>query len=416
MILTVMLILPLKAFASQTAVVGTIDPAWTSAALSIISVEKVDGKRSANNLVNSILNTDFILVAYGDYFYRIERMDFNSITKYDVKNPETMIYQYSCQGEDIAAANPHDLIFLSEQKAYLLRYGSTKAWIVNPSATTQAEFKTGEIDFSAYADNDGVPEMHKGTIVDGKLFVNIQRIDFSGGWGNYVYNTSYIAVIDTDTDTEIDTGKGEGGMKGIPSTIKNTGEIQYLPENNMIYIQGSGTDGDLAGGIVSLNPDTYEVTKLVDDDTAGDGTALYGGRIFGMAIVSAAKSYFVSYHAWGDCTVYEFNPSTGSVTGEVTGLQNLDISGMSNGIYADENDMLWVNSGTAGGLDEPSIIIYDPSSNTIDEVIETQFNPGDIVFCGTISTATEEDDDDGSNSDRLCFIQTAGFSFFKTLF
>jgi hypothetical protein len=402
----------MPAAAGQTAVVGTIDPSWTSSALSLISVEKSDGKRSANHLLNPILNTDFMVVAHGEHFYRMERMDYNSVSKYHVSSPGTLIYQYSCQGDDTAPVNPHDLIFLSEEKAYLLRYGSAKAWIVNPSAKTQAEFKIGEIDFSAYADSDGVPEMNRGLIVNGKLYVTLQRIDFSGGWGNYVYHPSYIAVVDTNTDTEIDTGKGSDGMKGLPAMIKNSGEIQYLAENNRIYVQGSGAEGDLAGGIVSFSPETLEVVEGVDDDIDGDGTALYGGRIFGMAVLSQEKGFFVSYEAWGDCTVYEFNPATGAVKSAVPGLENLDIAGMANGIYIDGAGLLWVNSGTAGGAAEPSIIIYDPSKNAVDETIKTGFNPGDIVFCTTEDQVVENGETGGDASDGLCFIKAALGSLF----
>ena len=392
------------AWAAQTAVVATVDSAWTAGALSVISVDKTEGARSVSNKVNPIGNTDVAVAAFGDSFYRMERMDYNNVTKFAVNDPKTIIYQYSCQGEDSAPANPHDLVFLSEEKAYLLRYGSTKAWIVNPSATTREAFKIGEIDFGSYADADGIPEMNTGVIVDGKLYVNLQRIDFSGGWGNYVYHTSYVAVIDTDTDTEIDTGKGTGAMKGIPVGITNSGTTTYLPENGLIYIQGSGSTDDLKGGVVSLDPATFTVSQIVDDDTQGDGNALYGGRIFGMAIVSRTTGFFVAYHAWGDCSVYEFNPETGAVTGTVADLEHLDIAGMANGIYVDENQMLWVNSGTAGGADEPEIIIYDPSTDTIDERIQTVFSPGATVFCGTASDYEKENDDGGS--DGLCFIET----------
>ena len=406
----VMFIIPFTlagvALAAQTAVVATVDSAWTAGTLSIIDVDKSEGSRTVSNQVNPILNTDVAVAAYGDYFYRMERMDYNNVTKFDVKDPKTIIYQYSCQGDDSAPANPHDLVFLSDEKAYLLRYGSTKAWIVNPSATTRETFKIGEIDFSSYADGDNIPEMNTGVIVDGKLYVTLQRIDFSGGWGNYIYHTSYVAVIDTDTDTEIDTGKGTDNMKGIPVGITNSGTIDYLEENGLIYIQGSGATDDLKGGIVSLDPTTFTVSQLVDDDTQGDGNALYGGRIFGMAIVSKTTGFFVAYHSWGDCSVYAFSPETGLVTGTVASLEHLDIAGMANGIYVDENDMLWVNSGTAGGADEPEIIIYDPATNTIDERIQTVFSPGATVFCGTASDY--EKDDDGGGSDGLCFIETVG--------
>ena len=70
-----------------------------------------------------------------------------------------------------------------------------------------------------------------------------------------------MAVFDVATDTEIDTGKGEGSMKGIPLPIRNPLSIQYVAENNRIYIQGMGSYPDTCdpkyeytGGIVSIDP------------------------------------------------------------------------------------------------------------------------------------------------------------------
>ena len=48
-------------------------------------------------------------------------------------------------------------------------------------------------------------------------------------------------MFDVATDTEIVTGKGEGSMKGIPLPIKDPLSIQYVPQNNRIYVQGVGS-------------------------------------------------------------------------------------------------------------------------------------------------------------------------------
>ena len=134
------------------------------------------------------------MVAYGKYFYRIERYQADNVTKFDVAAPGTVIWQYSTldDGETVSS-NPYDLVFASETKAYLLRWGRSTAWIVNPSATTQADFKIGELDLSAYADYaDGVPGMAAGLILDGKLFIIMQNIDQSG---DYTPGTPYVAVL-----------------------------------------------------------------------------------------------------------------------------------------------------------------------------------------------------------------------------
>jgi hypothetical protein len=227
---------------------------------------------------------------------------------------------------------------VNSTKAYLIRYGSTKAWIVNPSATSEAGFKIGELDLSAYADADGVPEMCCGVIANDKLFIVMQRlVDWCPT------ETPYVAVFDIATDTEINTGMGSGAMLGVPLNIKNPGSVQYLPENNLVYVQGVGTYPggscdpvyEYTGGIESLNPYTYATAVVLDDGTQ----ELHPyGAISGMLIASPSKGYFVGYDGWGDNTVYAFNPTTGVVSGAVTGLQNINISGMNSGTYLDKNE------------------------------------------------------------------------------
>jgi hypothetical protein len=267
---------------------------------------------------------------------------------------------------------------MSPTKAYLMRYGAAQAWIVNPSATAEEDFKIGELDLSAYDDGDGYPEMHTGVIVNGKLFIALQRLDRNNGW---VPTTSYIAVFDTETDTEIDTGQGQGSLQGIELPAKNPGGIQYLEENNTIYVQGSGDFGatwtgrpaEYSGGIISVNPDTYETTLVVDDGNENDHPY---GNISGLTVADSTKGYFVGYAGWGDNTLYVFNPTTGQVSGAANDyLKNKNIADMETGVYLDMNDMLWVCNST-----DAEVVILDTTDDSIDEKISTNLNPQRVVF------------------------------------
>lgn len=382
---------------TQTAVVATAAADYSSVAHSVISVDPIGGPRTAqNDLLPTI--SDITVAAYESYFYRMERFGANNVAKLQIDAPDTVIWQYSTEGADVES-NPHDLVFASSEKAYLLRYGSTKAWIVNPSATTEAEFKIGELPLSSYADQDGLPEMHSGVIVGGKLFITLQRLEW---WSPTV--TAYIAVFDITTDEEIETGKGEDGRKGIPLDIKNPGAIQYLAENDTIYVQGVGSyfPVEYTGGIVSVDPDTYDTALVLDDGT--DANHPYG-QISGMAIVSATKGYFVGYDGWGDNTLYSFNPTTGNVGNAVDGLVGKGIAGMESGVYADKNGMLWVCNQTDARID-----ILNTTDDAIDESVSTNLNPLRVVFC---DEGSPDDGDSGgggdSGGDSGCFIATAAY-------
>lgn len=350
--------------------------------------------------------SDMTVVSRGKYFYRMERSGANNITKFDINDPKTPLWQYSTEGSE-TGSNPHDLVFATDSTAFLLRYGSSRAWIVNPAASKQENFKTGEIDLSAYADMDGKPEMNSGVIVGNKLFVTLQRIDFTGGWGNFVYNQAYIAVINLNTGTEIDTKTGGDGVKGIALPMENPGVIQYLPETGMIYVQCFGQyNKKYTGGITIIDPETYEAAVLVDDGTQSDHPF---GAVTGMVIVSPYKGYFVGYNSWGNNNLYKFNPASFiSAPVPVSGFEGKNISGLEPSSL-DKKGMVWVSTSDLDtatyNLGNPSIKIINSATDSIDQTISTKLVAQKFVFCdgvpGGSSSGSESEDSGGG-----CFISS----------
>jgi hypothetical protein len=375
----------------QTAVIATVSPDWTSGSYSIASVDPVGGPRTVQNKLGNT-KSDLTVTAYGKYFYIFERFGANNITKYSIEEPDKPIWQFSTEGDE-TNSNPYDLIFVNEKKAYLLRYGSDKAWIVNPSATTEASFKIGELDLSAYNDADVAPNMSSGAIVDNKLFITLQRSDLTV-WP-VTHDDPYVVVFDVSTDAEIDTQNCDCDQMGILiSDIKNPTSIQYVADNDRIYVQGVGdwdcaTDQD-SGGIVQINLNTYQTSLVISDD------AEYG-VVSGMAIISPDKGYFVGYAGWGDNTLYSFDPSCGCSIKPVAGFKNISISGMDTGAYPDKNDRMWICNQTNVRVD-----IINTSTDKVDERISTELNPIKVVF------AEGEPDiwDDGGGGGSGCFISS----------
>jgi len=368
---------PASAATTQTGVVATVAADFSSSALSVITVDPKEGPRAVLNNQLASATSDIRVKAFGEYYYRLGGYQADNVTKVAVGSPNAPIWQYSAHDpEETVSSNPCDLVFVNSQKAYLLRYGAARAWIVNPSTTTEAGFKTGELDLSAYADADGVPEMAGGVIADGKLFIILQRLDNAF----CPSNTAYVAVFDVATDAEIDTGLGQGDMKGIPLPVKDPLSIQYLPENNRVYVQGVGSfpgfcdpTYDYTGGIVSIHPRTYATVVVLDDGDAG--THPYGS-ISGMLIASPTRGYFVGYAGWGDNTLYRFNPTTGAVAGALQGFRNIGIAGMESGTYLDKNNMMWVCNQTRAAVD-----IVDTENDALNQSLNTNLNPQSVAFC-----------------------------------
>ena len=396
--ITALVVFPSLAFSDtvQTAIVATVASDYSAGAHSVIDVDPVGGPRTTqNNLLATV--SDIMVAAHENYFYRIERYMGDNVTKFDIAAPDTVVYQYSVlDSGDSESANVHAMVFASSEKAYLLRYGKSVAWIVNPSATTETEFKIGELDLSSYADDDGIPEMESGIIVDGILYITLQRLDRNNSWAQT--NTAYVALIDTATDTEIDTGvSNSDGVKGIALQVRNPSALAYLEGNDTIYVQGAGNmytyPAEYTGGIETIDPSSYATSLIVDDSETT-------GNISGMALVSVDKGYLISYAGWGNNTLFEFSPTTGTIADSPANenLVGKSIAGMQSGAYVDQNEMLWVCNQT-----DATVTILDTTDNSIDEAISTSLNPSMIAFTTEGSAGSGSGSDDGGGG---CFIQT----------
>ena len=350
----------------EKAIVATTAADYSSGAHAVISEDDEGDRIAFNDLLPT--DSDLTVAAYGRHFYRIERaFAGNNITKFSTSNPQTPIWQYSTNDPAGAvASDPHDMVFVSETKAYVLRYGSSKMWIVDPSATTEADFKIGEIDLSAYADADGIPEMDSGVFVDDKLYITMQRLD------NYaVTETAYVAIFDVNTDEEIDANIDGDSLKGIPLQIRNTTNIVYQPESEVIYVQGSGSffPEEFTSGIEKIDIATLSPTVILDD---GDAASHPYGLITELAVVSDTILYFVGYAGYTDNTLYRMNLSTDEIT--ATAVPSL-INGKISNITANSGGLLWVSDSA-----NATVRIIDPATDTEIDALSTNLNPEKIVF------------------------------------
>src|SRR3546814_20294752 len=83
--------------------------------------------------------------------------------------------------------------------------------------------------------------MSAGLIKDGKLYVALQRLQ------NFAATQSgYIAVIDTATNTEIDTGKGSNGLKGHELPVNDPVRLALVPNSaHLLVVAGGVFDNSL---------------------------------------------------------------------------------------------------------------------------------------------------------------------------
>ena len=352
------------------AVVATIDPGFVSGAHSLVGNSSI-GLSSLNALSPS--GSDVVVKSFGENYYIIDRSA-ESITKFSFVKPGEVIWQFTTKDSATdTGSNPHTIVFVNEQKAYILRYGKTTAWIVNPSAAQEADFKTGELDFADYAavDGDGIPEMDNGIIVNNKLFVSLQMLNtFSPT------DTAYVAVFDVTNDQEIDTATSGNTLKGIPLEVRNPfSDIAYSSETGLIYIQAVGDFfTEYSGGIESLDPTDYSTALLLDD---GDVNSHPYGRISAFAIHSDSIAYFVGLDGYDSefnsiNNLYKINPETGATElSAIAAMQGIEITA----IAMDSLGRLWVSDASNATLH-----IIDAHTDEVIDAVATVLDPGTVAF------------------------------------
>jgi len=314
--------------------------------------------------------TDYDISAYGKHFYHIGRYQIDTVAKYSINNPTQHIWKYSTSDNvNDPTNNPLSLVFVNEEKAYLIRYDSDKLWIVNPSAETQGDFKIGEIDLRHYNDDGNVPRMEGGLIVNGKLYLMLQRLD---AFYSAVADNSYIAVYDIETDTEVDTrpAGSTATLKGIQLKTSNPFKLKYHKDIGLL-VQSFGSYGsDEIGGIEKINLNDYSTSIVLSQ--ADDGY-----QFDDLAIINANKAYFSQYNGWEDNDLCSFDPSASDVSASIVcniaSIQNQPISNLT----VDYKSRLWVS---ISDQSNPHITLIDPANDTVTHTISTNYNPGTVLI------------------------------------
>lgn len=116
------------------------------------------------------------------------------------------------------------------------------------------------VDFSAYADADGNPDL--GTLLadDGRLYVQIRRHNADEPWGQAA--PAYIGVVDTATETIVDADPVTPGVQAIALEGQAPKHrMQLVPERNRLAVSASGTFFD-RGGIELIDISTLQSLGL----------------------------------------------------------------------------------------------------------------------------------------------------------
>lgn len=358
---------------SHVAVVATRAADYSSGAHALVSID--------DNSVQQNLDptgSDIAIRADGDVFYRIGRYGTDTVTRYASANPDTPIYTYSTQDpDDVASSNPYDIISVEDNKAYLLRYGAGKMWIVNPSAATEGDFKTGEIDLTGF-DADGVPEMAAATEAAGLLFVVLQRLSFFDAVA-----PSLLVAIDISTDEIVDLDPNSASLAlELPAYNASAIQVRENGAELIILADGGGSfSADYSqynprydGGIVQVSLADFSTALLLDDGT--EANAPYG-QFMGLAELQNGQLWLLAGdpNFGGTQSLFAVDEATQSASnaGLPADTQNQQVTTMT----SNDNE-LWM--GVAGN--SPQILRFNPATPSI-TTIPLELVPLAIDFAET---------------------------------
>jgi hypothetical protein len=301
---------------------------------------------------------DAVARAHGGLVYVINRLFRDNVQVLDPR----LGFKTRLQCSTGNGTNPHDIAFAAEDKAYVSRFETPKLLIVNPQAAADChDFVRGTIDLSAVADADGNPDMDQMAIVDGRLYVALDRLNIRTILRTPAENGA-LAVVDTATDALLGaielTGKNPfAATKGL--TVRD----------GALYVNEPGYFGVLDGGIERVDLATQQAEGFVITEQE------LGGDITDFVLISDHLAYAIVGPPGVTNTLVAFDPTTREITHTLLTTATATLFD----IELDDRGQLWVADRAARN---PGVRIYRAADGTA--LTTTPFDlvlpPFEIVF------------------------------------
>ncbi|MDE3001111.1 MAG: hypothetical protein OXU79_18700 [Gemmatimonadota bacterium] len=351
------LFLATDALANQ-AVITTTD--YSSGALS-----SLDLGTNTPAIDHLTIHSDAAVRVYRDRVYVLNRLGQDNVIVLDRGDLATPLTQYSTGN----GSNPHDIAFVSEEKAYISRYERTQLLIVNPVTGDSL----GSVDLSTFADADGLPETSQLALYGGHLFAVCHRLDRENGWVPTEFST--IAVIDVKTDQLVDADPAAEGTQGIEMTSKNPAGAAR--RGSKWIVNAVNTYSDLTdGGIEVIDLTTLRSEGVVLDEAA------VGGNLSSLVMTSDSDGYAVVTDENFVNTVKRLDLAMLSVSPGLSGLSGGFVPGL--GVFGQRLYVL--DQGSFGDPASAGIKVYDVSTDAlVAGPISTGLPPSSIAFVGSVA-------------------------------
>jgi hypothetical protein len=224
---------------------------FESGAFSIVDMESRDAARNVG-----LTHSDATARVRGRRVYVVNRLGQDNVTALEVDGGFRVAWQRSTE----PGSNPQDIVFASDEKAYVTRLELPTVLVIDPRDGSPL----GEVDCSAVADADGVPEMSGGAVDDTHVLLAAGRLDRDNSY--LPTANGALVVVEAATDA-------------VESVVELTGQNPYgdmiTPSPGTVLVAEVGRFGVLDGGIerVQLDPDIATGFLVTEETLGGDVSA-----------------------------------------------------------------------------------------------------------------------------------------------
>jgi hypothetical protein len=196
------------------------------------SLVDLDAGEVARNV--GLTHSDAVARVVGSRVYVVNRLGQDNVTALDAADGFRVLWQRSTG----PGSNPQDCVPVSDAKAYVTRLELPSVLILDPRDGTPL----GELDASALADADGVPELSAGIVAGDRVVLAAGRLDRNDGYRPAARGR--LAVVDPALDV-------------VERTIELTGEnpwgeLAFGPDGRLLVAE-PGTFGVLDGGLEAVD-------------------------------------------------------------------------------------------------------------------------------------------------------------------
>lgn len=203
----------------------------------------------------------------GERIYAVSQVD-DTIT---VIVPDTWSIERTYALED--DSQPLDIAVVSAEAAYVTRRLATHLLRLDLLTGASQEF----VDLGVFADADGIPDLGTMAVHEGRLFVQIRRLNLSEP--GHFEPPAYLAVVDVASGEIVDVDPATAGIQAIQ--LAGTApklKMQIAPQARRLFVNASGQLFD-RGGIEVIDLDILQSLGLAVRESDGRTGADLGGFV-----------------------------------------------------------------------------------------------------------------------------------------